>query len=86
MHGDIKPSNILAGRGGLLKVTDFGISRYCSQSVQFSGGRSLAYAAPECYTATTSAFEGYRVRSIRVLGTGVVTFVSNALMVSDLVA
>lgn len=42
VHGDIKPSNILIGPNGVLKVTDFGIARMMRAVQRVPGAFSLA--------------------------------------------
>ncbi len=55
VHGDVKPENILVGRDGRVRVTDFGLSRTSKsatapkRSRQPSGG-TPAYMAPEQFS------------------------------------
>lgn len=48
-HGDVKNANVLVGKNGLLKVTDFGLSRSLLQDESQQGVHrySAAYASPE---------------------------------------
>jgi len=50
VHRDIKPANIMIVRGGLVKITDFGIARMRSAEVQTQSGVLLGsprYMSPE---------------------------------------
>jgi serine/threonine protein kinase len=50
VHRDIKPGNVLLGPGGIVKVTDFGISRAIDEATVTSSGMMAgtpAYLAPE---------------------------------------
>ena len=50
VHRDIKPANIMIVRGGLVKITDFGIARMRSAEVQTQAGVLLGsprYMSPE---------------------------------------
>ncbi|CAL5018974.1 unnamed protein product [Urochloa decumbens] len=46
VHGDVKPSNLLVGRHGEVKITDFGASRHVSTTVRATAG-TCAYMSPE---------------------------------------
>ncbi|PIV87951.1 MAG: serine/threonine protein kinase [Hydrogenophilales bacterium CG17_big_fil_post_rev_8_21_14_2_50_63_12] len=50
VHRDIKPSNVMIVRGGLVKITDFGIARMASTAVRTQTGMVLGspkYMSPE---------------------------------------
>jgi serine/threonine-protein kinase len=49
IHRDISPSNVLVSRGGLVKITDFGISRAARQQADMASGLEgkYAYLSPE---------------------------------------
>ncbi|MHB8361333.1 MAG: serine/threonine-protein kinase [Thermoplasmataceae archaeon] len=50
IHSDLKPSNILIGKGGVIKIGDWGLSRIgagTGVSSTFAGAFTPAYAAPE---------------------------------------
>ncbi|EQD76299.1 serine/threonine protein kinase with PASTA sensor(s), partial [mine drainage metagenome] len=50
IHSDLKPSNILLGEGGIVKIGDWGLSRIGAGtgiSSTFAGAFTPAYAAPE---------------------------------------
>ena len=52
VHGDVKPSNILIGSDGVIKLADFNVARVIGYSgASVSGGLllSFAYAAPEVW-------------------------------------
>jgi serine/threonine protein kinase len=51
VHGDLKPENILFTAGGILKVTDFGLSTLIGLPPGQSGG-SIPYMAPERFDGT----------------------------------
>ncbi|HEX3148033.1 MAG TPA: serine/threonine-protein kinase [Gemmataceae bacterium] len=47
VHGDLKPSNVLLGRGGHPYLIDFNLSGLAGESIERFGG-TLPYMAPEC--------------------------------------
>ena len=48
-HRDLKPENLLFDQFGILKVSDFGLSRYLnSDGLSFTPCGSPCYASPEC--------------------------------------
>jgi serine/threonine protein kinase len=51
-HRDLKPDNILIGRGRIAKITDFGLAY--SKTVKGQGRGTFAYMAPEMWDNTTS--------------------------------
>ena len=52
MHRDIKPSNIMLTKEGIIKIGDFGISRFAFDNQRFSQNvAALPYRAPECYSS-----------------------------------
>lgn len=62
-HSDIKPENILIGDNDLLKLADFGISRFLdfgeSKRVFKEKEGTLAYQAPECLLEHDNLFSLY---------------------------
>ena len=59
IHRDIKPDNILI-EGNLLKIGDFGISKFVDESTRlhtFKGGQHIAYMAPEGWQDHTNTFK-----------------------------
>jgi serine/threonine protein kinase len=46
VHLDLKPSNILYDRVGVIKILDFGMARFAAVN-RFRSGGTLAYMAPE---------------------------------------
>ncbi|MCB9683614.1 MAG: protein kinase [Alphaproteobacteria bacterium] len=53
VHRDVKPGNLLVDRSGLVKLVDFGISRFAGGSGHLSGTPS--YSPPEQYLGTPDA-------------------------------
>jgi hypothetical protein len=52
IHQDVKPQNILIGRNGALKISDFGLAKVLEQNVVISQQRQVgtpAYMAPELH-------------------------------------
>lgn len=50
VHRDVSPQNILVGRGGVTKITDFGVARASSRLAATRSGQlkgKMAYMAPE---------------------------------------
>ena len=50
MHRDVKPSNIMVMKGGIAKITDFGIARLPNSAVKTMTGLILGsprYMSPE---------------------------------------
>jgi len=62
-HSDIKPENILIGENDVLKLADFGISRFLdhgqSKRVFQEKEGTLAFQAPECLQESDSKFSLY---------------------------
>jgi len=62
-HSDLKPENILVGDGGILKLADFGISRFLdhgqSKRVFQEKEGTLAFQAPECLLESNTKFSLY---------------------------
>ena len=69
IHRDLKPSNILIGNDGLIKVTDFGISKLMSSEQQSEslGAGSQKFMAPELLNENKNYSEKVDVYSFGVL-------------------
>lgn len=53
VHRDLKPANVFLKEDGLLKVSDFGISKFVGEGARsrtFKGWGTLPYMAPESWT------------------------------------
>jgi eukaryotic-like serine/threonine-protein kinase len=58
IHRDLKPSNILIDENGVLKISDFGISKYVdnlTRTKTFKGYGSFPYMSPECWLSETNS-------------------------------
>lgn len=52
IHRDIKPNNIKFGQNGIIKIFDFGLSRFMGSSAETIGFKgTVGFAAPELYDA-----------------------------------
>ena len=47
IHCDVKPDNLLLFPGGVLRLTDFGISKVAHRTISASGAGTVGYMAPE---------------------------------------
>ncbi|MCZ6597191.1 MAG: serine/threonine-protein kinase [Planctomycetota bacterium] len=47
IHCDVKPDNLILFRSGRLRLTDFGIAKLTTRTVQASGSGTVGYVAPE---------------------------------------
>ena len=71
IHRDIKPQNIIMTRGGVLKVTDFGIARATTQATQSTSNSTIGtvhYLSPE------QARGGYTNERTDIYSLGVVLY------------
>ncbi|MFW6256309.1 MAG: serine/threonine protein kinase, partial [Candidatus Sumerlaeota bacterium] len=44
---DVKPDNFIIFPGNIIKITDFGIARFATQTVRASGSGTVGYLSPE---------------------------------------
>jgi len=72
IHGDVSPSNVLVGRQGEVKITDFGLARLRTQSPANDGSREVR--GKLCYMPPEVAFGNQAEERSDIFGVGAVLY------------